>query len=258
MWSLVLCALAIGQAPATAPDPVPIPSGTWSLMANGQVGELITEASKGNSIHGEIFNQLFSGTYDPKTKHVEMRRRVVKSNGDSYEVQVYKGELAEVKETKPTSYILRGTFRSVAGSDWGDPDVDYAWRADSIPATNRGEELKELQGRWEVLESQNSSAGRKMPAETHLGEHGAKFTINGNELIWDGHVVAVLANDLFMPDAAKDVSPVRRHPLMLTLPSGKGVLCSYILRKDSMEIVYPHTIGRVGSGQFIWLKRAAK
>lgn len=59
------------------------------------------------------------------------------------------------------------------------------------------EELKQLQGSWNVDDSQHS-AGITMllPKETGLAEKGTRLVIRGNELLRDDKVIATLANDL--------------------------------------------------------------
>ena len=259
MWSFVFCCLLSVQAPANVVVPTPIFSGTWAMTANNQSTEFTLRTAKNNQIYGDIFTGLWTGTFDPVTKKVQFARRERNRLGQFIDVQEYTGDLTASSDTKPPVYILKGTFKTIAGPGWGTPGVEYPWRADAIIPPNRTEELARLQGEWEVGETQISAGSQyKLPDETHLNDKGAKVTIHGNELIADGHLLATLANDLYTPEVGKDLGPVKRHPLMITLPNGKGVLCGYVFEGEGVQIVYPHTIGRVGSGQFIWLKRTGR
>ena len=124
--------------------------------------------------------------------------------------------------------------------------------------TSPAEELKLLQGEWEVYEAQQSSGSTSpvMPKETGLTEKGTRLVIRGNELLRDGKVIATLANDLteLAPELLTDVKPFRR-PLLITLPSGKAVLCAYDKRHlDVLDIATP-TTGNVGFGYRIYIGR---
>jgi hypothetical protein len=120
--------------------------------------------------------------------------------------------------------------------------------------------LKELQGQWEVADAQApSGVAFALPAETGLTQKGAMVTVQGNELLWNGKVVASLTLDFSASGLKLDEQVnFRRRPIMLTLPDGKGVLCAFKMEGGSIEIVHPHTMGRVGRGSFLYLKRPAK
>lgn len=256
MWSLALCVLTISQAPATPAGPSPIYPGDWTIVANNQSGAFTLSTAKNNQIYGNMFDNLWTGTFDPVTKRVAFIRRQVRRHGESFDVQAYTGELTAITDQKPPVYFMKGTFKAIAGSGGGNPDIEYPWRADAIITPDRAEELARLQGEWEVDEYQTTAGtGDSLLAEAHLNQKGVKLTIRGNELILDGKLVATLANDLFMPNVVKDIGHVRRKPLMLTLPNGKAILCAYALRGEGIQIVCPHTIGNVGMGQFLWLTR---
>jgi hypothetical protein len=56
-------------------------------------------------------------------------------------------------------------------------------------------------------------------------------------------------------------SPVAgdRRLLVLTLPHGKGLLCSYTIREGEIELAYPHTTScHRGSGYIVYLRRPAE
>ena len=124
------------------------------------------------------------------------------------------------------------------------------------------EELKQLQGTWEVHDAQ-ASAGivRLLPKETGLTEKGTRLVIHGNELLRDGKVIATLANDLSAmgPEWPQGIRIFRR-PLLITMPDGKAVLCAYDKRTNwrHLDIAYPPTTGNVGAGQRVYLGRPAK
>jgi hypothetical protein len=124
------------------------------------------------------------------------------------------------------------------------------------------DELKQLQGTWEVRDAQ-ASAGveRLLPKETGLTEKGTRLVIRGNELLRDGKVIATLANDLseMGPEWPQGIRVFRR-PLLITMPDGKAVLCAYDKRTNwlHLDIAYPPTMGNVGAGQRVYLGRPTK
>jgi len=123
------------------------------------------------------------------------------------------------------------------------------------------EELKQLQGSWNVANVQHSAGvTRLLPKETGLAEEGTPLFIRGNELLRDGRVIATLANDLSTSGLdLKDIKPFRR-PLLIILPDGRAILCAYDKRhlQTSVDIAYPADIGNVGAGQRVYLGRPTK
>ena len=75
----------------------------------------------------------------------------------------------------------------------------------------------------------------------------------------DGQLVATLANDLPFPTLHSEIGLPFYRLIMLTLPDGKAVLCSYKFHEDHrLELAYPHTTScHRGSGQIVYLQRPA-
>ncbi len=117
--------------------------------------------------------------------------------------------------------------------------------------------LKELAGAWEVV-SADGSAGQNVifPAESGLSEKGNRLTIRGNALVWQDKIVATLTTDFSATGLGVEKQVwTTRQPILFTLPDGKGILCAYEVRSGALTIVYPHTLGRVGAGTWLTLKR---
>jgi hypothetical protein len=128
------------------------------------------------------------------------------------------------------------------------------------PASGLAAGLKGLEGQWEVHDAQ-ACYGVKfaLPAETGLTQKGARVAIRGNQLLSDGKFVATLTLDFSASDLKLDEQvKYGRRPIMLTLPDGKGILCAFKMDGSGIEMVHPHTMGRVGVGNFLYLKRPAK
>lgn len=134
-------------------------------------------------------------------------------------------------------------------------------------ATSRetpSERLKLMQGNWEVtaiFEPSLSDDGH-FPKEIVFAKEGAKITIKGNELICDGHTIATMANDMSLAAQRAEKGFEAFDLAMLTLPTGKGILCSYFVSSrepNVMEFAYTHkTSCHRGSGHIIRLSRSPK
>src|SRR5262249_8878219 len=140
----------------------------------------------------------------------------------------------------------------------GKPGVDYRWTARAVRLPLPAEDLRELQGRWDVAGmTPCNNKNVKLPDELRLGEPGPAFEISGNQLLRGGQLVATLANDVAHDALNKEKGFPYSRLLMLTLPDGRGLLCNYSIGQDGVEIAYPHTTScHRGSGQIIYLKRA--
>lgn len=116
-----------------------------------------------------------------------------------------------------------------------------------------------MQGRWQVLGSTPCiDKDVKLPVEVGLTDTGSLLVVQGNQLTCNGKVVAALTNDLASSALNAEKGFKEFRLLVLTLPSGKGLLCSYSITEDGVEIAYPHTTAcHRGSGQIVYLKRAA-
>ena len=128
------------------------------------------------------------------------------------------------------------------------------------PAPDPANELKSLQGAWEVRDAQASSGVTfVLPAKTGMSKKGDQITIRGNEVLSGGKVTATITLDFSATDLKpeRDVS-VRRRPLLLTLPDGTRILLAFRIDDGQIEMVHPHTIGNVGRGSFLYLGRPDK
>ena len=61
-------------------------------------------------------------------------KRKVLNNKDKFTiVQEFTGVLSENADGKSFRFVLKGTFKSDVGGDWGKPDVRYKWTATITP-----------------------------------------------------------------------------------------------------------------------------
>jgi hypothetical protein len=122
--------------------------------------------------------------------------------------------------------------------------------------------LKELTGQWVVLDSDSSGYDDKdYPAKLlGLTAKGTEITIKGNQLSSGGKGLATLTTDLsdFGPDLDKKVR-VRRRPVLVTLPTGRGLLCAYEPHSGGgFTLFYPHTMGGISAGTRLSIGPPAK
>ena len=90
------------------------------------------------------------------------------------------------------------------------------------------DELKRLQGPWKVNGLFWSvGEGGRLPDQLGLNDRGSEVVIEGNRLTLGGQTRATLSNDLSLPAQQKEIGFVGSNLIMLTLPDGKGILCSY-------------------------------
>jgi hypothetical protein len=123
-----------------------------------------------------------------------------------------------------------------------------------------GNRLLELAGRFEV-EKSDPGGEAVVPAELLRLTLGAEVSIRGNELRSGKELLATLTTDFSANRLDLDQAVhVTRHPVMLTLPSGKGLLCAYETYpgNEGVLLVHPHTMGRVSAGTWLYLKRLGK
>ncbi len=120
------------------------------------------------------------------------------------------------------------------------------------------EDLKAMQGSWKVRSLYwSSEENERLPKEARLNELQTALVIEGNRLIHDGKTVATLTNDLPSGPQHQEVGwQGFNRLLLLTLPDGKGMWCSFSFRESRLQITYPHTTScHRGSGQIIYLER---
>lgn len=257
MWHVMVCVLGSCLAGTADDDSSKMLAGHWALIGNGNPGELIVSIGEGGKVAGTIYNQAIEGTYDAGTKRLSFKR--IDQGRTPVACQAYEGVLAEVANARPRRFTLEGKFRSIAGPKWGEPDVDYAWTARATRLPSPAEDLKNLQGAWEITGKVSSlGADRKLPVEAGLNDKGATVTIRDNQLLSDGKLLATFANDValagLIPVATFDDS----RPLLLTLSGGKAVLCRFSTSQDGLEIIYPFApVCRGGGVQIVSLKRLA-
>ena len=258
MLCLILGLSVIGQVAETPAISAKSLVGTWSLEANGQNGKLIIALDKESQLKGEMYGQAIRGTFDPTTKKVVLKRLVAADGEEPKEVQVFTGTLEVTANSRPSRFKLFGTFEAVGGPSWGMPGVVYPWEADLFGSS--ADDIRQFQGNWVVVNAEGSSNARPLPAVTGLTEAGSSLTIRGNELVRDGRVWATLATDLSIlgMDVEKDLMYSRR-PLLLTLPDGRAILAAIKpIDRQTVEICYPHTMGRIASGYRVTLKRSVE
>ena len=123
------------------------------------------------------------------------------------------------------------------------------------------ERLKELAGDWVVTQADATSEQKVVPADLlGLTPKGTKITVRGNELTSGGKVLATLTTEFSAAGLDLDKAVwVGRRPVMLTLPTGKGFLCAYEYHDGTgLTIYYPHTMGRITQGTWLYVHRPAK
>src|SRR5262245_36933641 len=240
MWSLVLCAALLGEAPSPADQAAGVLPGIWEYSANETAAGTFTIRSvKDGRIAGRMHGQPIAGTFNSRTMEVVLERQRLSKTGERSVIQTYKGILSRVPESEPPRYAIEGTFQSHSDRGAEKRGVEHSWRAAKTDGPNRPGELSQLQGAWVVIESQSSDLIRTVPEETGLVQKNSKVVVRGNELVWNGSVVATLANDLYAPDQVQDAGPSLRGPLVVTLPDGTALWCSYKIKDDVLELVYP-------------------
>lgn len=116
--------------------------------------------------------------------------------------------------------------------------------------------LEEWAGKW-VVASAGTSSGLACPDDLiALAKDGAEVAVNGNELRAGDKVLGTLTTDFTGTGLDLDSTVwLTRRPVLLTTPSGHGVLCAYEVGDGYLELCYPHTQRRVGAGTRIVLKR---
>jgi hypothetical protein len=255
MWYAAVCVLGLGQTSPPPADYSPLLAGTWRVNGNGFLGDLVIRLGPNGRIEGSFYGQPMTGSFDAHTNRVTIRR--LRDAQDRAGVQLYTGLLSRVANTDPPRFNLEGTFKSIAGQAWGKEGVEYLWKAQEVKLPTPAQDLRALQGRWEVarvLPARNPNL--QLPAETRLVNGSGGLVIRGNELTWHGNVLATLANEL--PSAALNAEKGLKQArlLVLTLPDGRALVCSYTLRAGGVELAYPHTTADYrGSGQIIYLRR---
>ncbi|MFO0957709.1 MAG: hypothetical protein U0800_09650 [Isosphaeraceae bacterium] len=242
---------------ATAQDP-PTPFGHYRVVGNDIPGWLVITDEFDRSIGGTIYEHALKGRFDLATRQVTFQRLISYGGGDIRPVQEFQGVLRYEDAPAPRR-VISGTFRSVAGPEWGADGVDYPWQATELSGTVQAEELKQMAGRWEVVDSQwPGGLTRLLPLTSPLARPGAILEIRNNQVLHEGEVIATLANDVRMPDTMPAMRPTRK-PLVIVFPDGTAYLTAYNFRPQQvLEIVYPHTTGNVGRSHFLYWKRPAE
>jgi hypothetical protein len=259
MLTTLVCFFGITQFGAGEAETSEVIAGSWAVNCNGFVGELVLNVDKENRVEGKVFNAPLKGSWDAETQTIRFKRLEVTKSGSHAEVQAYTGQLARIPGSKPARYTLDGTFVSLAGPRWGDAVKGSPWKAEAIRHQPASKDLSELQGSWQVVGITDClNRECKFPDATMLNAQGSVLTFQGNQVIHHGQVVATLTNDIDAPSLAKELGFSHFRLLVLTLPNGKGLVCSYLITDDHVEIAYPHTTScHRGSGQITYLKRSA-
>lgn len=120
------------------------------------------------------------------------------------------------------------------------------------------DDMHALQGKWSVVGEFNPSADLpRFPNELGITTKENEFLIRGNQLIREGKAVAAIANDLPLDGLKKEIGFSNAKLLILTLPSGKGLPCSYSFKDDdNLWIAHTHKcFCNRGSGHIAVLKR---
>ncbi len=118
--------------------------------------------------------------------------------------------------------------------------------------------LQNMQGKWRVAGIYLPTIGDDGPFPGDLGtaQVGSEISIHGNSILSANKLVATIANDLDLPQQEKEIGLRDWRLMLLTLPTGKGVLCSYDIAGDAMEIAYTYRCScHRGSGHILRFER---
>ena len=247
VWTLFLVA-------AFPAPPAEVLSGTWWVKGHETYGSLVIRVEADGTVRGTIYDQPLEGKFDTKSRRLTFTRL---RGTDRQGVQEWTGQLSHVEGTRPPRFTLEGTFRSIAGDEFGQAGVEYRWSSTEVRHPAPAVDLQEMQGNWEVAGVIRCLQKEvKLPDETGLNELAAHLQIRDNQLLFQGQVVATLANDLGLKALEKQVGFRGYRPICLTLRNGQGLMCSYVILSEGIEIAYPHTTScHRGSGHVIMLKR---
>jgi hypothetical protein len=129
-------------------------------------------------------------------------------------------------------------------------------QANEHSALKTAERLKSLAGEWEVY-NRDDGGETIVPAKLLGLKKGDVFTIQGNELRFGEKLLATLTTDFSANRLELDKAVhVSCRPILLTLPSGKGLLCAYELEPEQgFVLVHPHTMGRISAGTWLYVNR---
>lgn len=123
-----LCQIVNAQDTQRADKPVVITM-SWFIVGNGYPGVLNMQVCDDNSIKGDIYNDPIKGQYDPKTERFVFDRLASQADADG--IQRWEGELAKTNGSQSASEVS-GTFTSLGGPLYGDPDKTYGFSGKSL------------------------------------------------------------------------------------------------------------------------------
>jgi hypothetical protein len=125
-----------------------------------------------------------------------------------------------------------------------------------VTEPTRADSLEPLRGRWKIT-GVTLSGDDRPPEGARLNEAGTVLAIDGDRLTRDGEAVATLGGD--SPScrrAREELGDGRGEPVLLTLPGGREVLCSFRFFEGGrvLRLLYPHD-ACTRSGQAVYLER---
>ncbi|MFO0940594.1 MAG: hypothetical protein U0930_07485 [Pirellulales bacterium] len=231
--------------------------GNWWIIGNVTRGTLQISIDSNRQVSGSIYSQPIRGTWDEKTYELNFDR--FSDERAKMPFQRWTGKLAEVNCNSRKVFVWEGTFQSLSGNAIED-ERTYKWSGQSVEKPAPCLDLKALQGDWQVTHlTQCLNKETKLPDEFGLNSKGAAIEIVGNELRVNGKATVTIVNDLQSPTLAKQVGFDGSRVILLTTPNGQGLICSYYIENDVVEIAYPHTTScHRGSGHIIRLHRQSK
>jgi hypothetical protein len=255
MSRFLACVLCLSLSNVARAGSAEALAGEWWINGNESHGALVIQVAASGRVSGTIYGQPIRGQFDEATGKVTFTR--MRDGNDEHGIQHWTGELTHVDGSQPPAYRLQGSFQSIAGAEFGQPDTDYPWGGEAIRHPPPAVDLQNLQGGWTVWSTTPCFRHNvKLPAELGLAEVNSQVEIRGNQLLWQQQVVATLANDVPSPTLQGEVGFANYRLLLLTLADGRCFPCSYQIRADGVEIAYPHTTAcHRGSGQIVYLKR---
>ena len=261
--TLLLCVMSFTGLAANSDsgsltfDPRTVLAGKWWFSGNGNPGDLVFQLANNcsNAFTGTVYQQPISGMLDPASKTVSFQRRL--NSQDPTPRQEFTGVIAAVPGSSPPRYTLSGTFRALDSPAFGQAGQNYKWTAEATRLKPPAQELEEIQGAWfvsRIIPCRDPAV--RLPESARLNETQTQLEFRGNQLMSNGQVVATLTNNLESQALESEKGLKSTRLAVLTLPDGRGVLCSYTLNDSGLEIAYPHTTHDLrGSGQVVFLKR---
>ncbi|MFO1063091.1 MAG: hypothetical protein U0892_04360 [Pirellulales bacterium] len=229
-------------------------TGKWWILGNTTRGILDLTIDKEDRVTGSIYNQPIRGSWDGAKGELTFIRYI--DEQATQPLQQWNGKAVEVDCNYRKVLVLEGSFHTLnEGEDAAKREYPWSGQLATNPAPSL--DIKQLQGDWIITHvTRCLNPNVKLPDEIGLNVHDTLFTIQGNQIKAGGNVTASIANDLQSAVLANEVGFLGSRVMVITTPNGQGMICSYYIENDVVEIAYPHTTScHRGSGHILRLQR---